>query len=96
MPVSNWSEGRAAKPAAEEGDRCGACAGRHASGVVGTAERACASLSDMALHIEKAFGVSMDTLMCMQNSYDIAQARRREKEIKVQPFKAPVTDHRPS
>lgn len=38
---------------------------------------------DMALRIEKAFVVSMDTLMRMQNSYDIAQARRREGEIDV-------------
>jgi plasmid maintenance system antidote protein VapI len=29
----------------------------------------------VALRIEKAFGVSMDTLMRMQNSFDIAQAR---------------------
>jgi antitoxin HigA-1 len=43
--------------------------------------------SEMALRIEKAFGVSMDTLMRMQNSYDIAQARKREGEIKVLPFK---------
>lgn len=42
---------------------------------------------EMALRIEKAFGVSMDTLMRMQNSYDIAQARRREGEIDVAPFK---------
>jgi addiction module HigA family antidote len=47
---------------------------------------------DMALRIEKAFGVSMDTLMRMQNSYDIAQARKREKEIKVQPFKGRLAD----
>lgn len=33
---------------------------------------------EMALRVEKAFGVSMDTLMRMQNSYDIAQARKRE------------------
>jgi antitoxin HigA-1 len=33
---------------------------------------------EMALRIEKAFGVSMDTLMRMQNSYDISQARSRE------------------
>ncbi|WP_397474109.1 hypothetical protein [Pusillimonas sp.] len=39
------------------------------------------------LSSEKAFGVSMDTLMRMQNSYDIAQARKREGEIKVKPFK---------
>jgi addiction module HigA family antidote len=38
---------------------------------------------EMALRIEKAFGVSMDTLMRMQNSYDIAQTRKRESEIKV-------------
>ena len=41
---------------------------------------------EMALRMEKAFGVSMDTLMRMQNSYDIAQARKRENEIKVSPF----------
>ena len=43
--------------------------------------------SEMALRIDKAFGVSMDTLMRMQNSYDIAQARKREDEIKVAPYK---------
>ena len=38
-----------------------------------------ASLSpEMALRIEKAFGVSMDTLLRMQTSYDIARIRRRE------------------
>ena len=38
---------------------------------------------DMALRIEKAFGVKMDTLMRMQASYDIAQTRKREKQIDV-------------
>jgi addiction module HigA family antidote len=42
--------------------------------------------AEMALRIEKAFGVSMDTLMRMQNSYDIAQARKREGEIDVARF----------
>lgn len=42
---------------------------------------------EMALRVEKAFGVSMDTLMRMQNSYDIAQTRKREGEINVAPFK---------
>lgn len=42
---------------------------------------------EMALRIEKAFGVPMDDLMHMQNSFDIAEARKREKEIKVLPFK---------
>ena len=41
---------------------------------------------EMALRIEKAFGISMDTLMRRQNSFDIAQARKREGEIKVAPF----------
>ena len=48
-------------------------------------ERASLS-SEMALRVEKAFGVSMDTLMRMQNSYDIAQTRKREGEIKVARF----------
>ncbi len=38
---------------------------------------------DMALRIEKAFGVRMDTLMRMQASYDIAQTRKRERKIHV-------------
>jgi addiction module HigA family antidote len=38
---------------------------------------------DMALRIEKAFGMKMDTLMRMQSSYDIAQTRRREGQIRV-------------
>jgi addiction module HigA family antidote len=38
---------------------------------------------DMALRIEKAFGVKMDTLMRMQASYDIVQTRKREKTIQV-------------
>ena len=38
---------------------------------------------EMALRIEKAFGVPMETLMRMQNSYDITQARRKEGEIDV-------------
>ena len=41
---------------------------------------------EMALRIEKAFGVSMDTLMRMQNSYDIARTRMRAEEIEVALF----------
>ncbi|APH73726.1 HigA family addiction module antitoxin [Aquibium oceanicum] len=66
-----------------------------AAGILGVArptlsnflnERAALS-SDMALRIEKAFGMSMDTLMRMQGSYDIAQARSREGEIKVERYR---------
>ncbi len=32
---------------------------------------------DMALQVEKAFGVKLDTLLRMQNSFDIAEARKR-------------------
>jgi antitoxin HigA-1 len=50
--------------------------------------------SEMALRIEKAFGVSMDTLMRMQNSYDIAQARKREGDIMVSPYSGRPVDAR--
>jgi addiction module HigA family antidote len=41
---------------------------------------------DMALRIEKAFGVKMDTLMRMQSSYDIARTRQREGKIAVRRY----------
>lgn len=41
---------------------------------------------EMALRFEKAFGVDMDTLMRMQNSYDIAQTRSQSKKIHVQRY----------
>jgi addiction module HigA family antidote len=51
---------------------------------------------EMALRVEKAFGVSMDTLMRMQNSYDIAEARKRAGEIKVAPYKGRPLDVPPT
>jgi addiction module HigA family antidote len=42
---------------------------------------------EMALRFEKAFGVDMDTLMRMQNSYDIARTRIHEKKIRVERYK---------
>ena len=43
-----------------------------------------ASLSaDMAIRFEKAFGVKADTLLRMQTSYELAQARKHEGEIRV-------------
>lgn len=41
----------------------------------------------MALRFEKAFGIDMETLMRMQNSYEIAQARSRDKRIRVERYK---------
>ena len=52
-----------------------------------------ASLSaDMAIRVEKAFGISMETLMRMQNSFDIAQAHRRQSEIVVERYISKVAD----
>jgi addiction module HigA family antidote len=48
---------------------------------------------DMALRIEKAFGVKMDTLMRMQASYDIVRTRKRESEISVRRFHPPAEVH---
>jgi addiction module HigA family antidote len=41
---------------------------------------------EMALRIEKAFGVNMDTLMRMQAAYDIAQARKDGSRIRVRRY----------
>jgi addiction module HigA family antidote len=50
-----------------------------------------ASLSgDMALRIEKAFGVRMDSLMRMQASYGIARTRKRESTIQLRRFEPSV------
>lgn len=38
---------------------------------------------EMALRIEKAFGVKMDTLMRMQAAWNIAETRKRENEIEI-------------
>jgi antitoxin HigA-1 len=48
---------------------------------------------DMALRIEKAFGVKMDTLMRMQASYDIAQTHKREKKIHVRRIRSLANVH---
>lgn len=38
---------------------------------------------EMAIRFEKAFGLRAETLMRMQATHDLAQARRNEKSIKV-------------
>jgi len=47
---------------------------------------------EMAIRIEKAFGWPMETLMRMQNSFDIAQARKREGEIDVARYVPKIAD----
>lgn len=41
---------------------------------------------EMAVRIEKAFGVSMETLMRMQAAYDIARARKDAGKIRVRRY----------
>ena len=41
---------------------------------------------EMALRIEKAFGVKMDTLMRMQSAYDIARTRKTAGKLRIPPF----------
>ena len=45
---------------------------------------------EMAPRIEKVFGVSMDTQLRMQTSYDIARTREREDEIDLAPVETRV------
>jgi addiction module HigA family antidote len=44
--------------------------------------------AEMALRVEKAFGVSMDLLLRIQAGYDAAQMRLRGNRIKVKRFAA--------
>ena len=45
--------------------------------------------AEMALRLEKAFGVSMDLLLQMQTGYDAAQVRKRAGRIKVKRYETP-------
>ena len=42
--------------------------------------------SEMALRLEKAFGVSMDLLLKMQAGFDAAEVRKQSHRIKVKPY----------
>ena len=44
--------------------------------------------AEMALRIEKAFGPRLEHLMQMQLAYDVAQARSRERSIRVRKFQS--------
>jgi antitoxin HigA-1 len=46
--------------------------------------------SEMALQLAKAFGGSADIWLRLQAAYDLAQVRRREAEIKVEPCRPPA------
>lgn len=67
-----------------------------AAGILGVTRAALSSLlncrsalsPEMALRIEKAFGVQMDTLLRMQTAFEIAEVRDKEKEIRVKRYVA--------
>ncbi|MCZ0944177.1 MAG: HigA family addiction module antitoxin [Gammaproteobacteria bacterium] len=48
--------------------------------------RRAAMSAEMAMRVEKAFGVSMDLLLRMQAWYDASQMRARAREIAVEPY----------
>jgi len=52
--------------------------------------------AEMALRIEKVFGISIEILMRMQNTYDIAKARKRAGQIELLPFEKKTLDPRPA
>ena len=41
---------------------------------------------EMAVRLEKAFGFPLEAMMQMQTAFDIAEARKKNREIEVQPF----------
>ncbi len=41
---------------------------------------------EMAIRLEKAFGVKADVWLGMQTAYDLAEARRMERKIKVERY----------
>ena len=44
--------------------------------------------AEMAIRFQKAFGVDMETMMNMQNSHDIAQAKKRQGDFSVKRYVA--------
>ncbi len=51
--------------------------------------------ADMAIRIEKAFGLSMETLLGMQHDFEVAEAKKRASEIKVPRFKGKPQEPQP-
>ena len=50
--------------------------------------------AEMALWIEKAFGVKMETLLNLQAWHDAHAMRQRENEIAVEPYRPPAPEPR--
>ena len=47
---------------------------------------------EMAIRLDKAFGGTAESWLQLQTAYDLAQARRREKDIKVRRVARSVAD----
>jgi antitoxin HigA-1 len=45
---------------------------------------------EMAVRLAKAFGGTAEIWLRLQAAYDLAQVRRREAEIKVEPYRPPA------
>jgi len=54
--------------------------------------RKAALSAEMALRVEKAFGVDMEMLLRMQALYDASMVRRRESEIDVKRYRPAPTE----
>ena len=52
--------------------------------------------AEMALRLEKAFGLSMDLLLRMQAGYDAARARQKAGQIKVTRYVIPDQSQTPA
>ncbi len=50
--------------------------------------------AEMALRIEKAFGMKMETLLNMQAWHDAYTMRQRAGEIEVKPYRPPASEPR--
>jgi antitoxin HigA-1 len=48
--------------------------------------------AEMALRIEKAFGMKMETLLNMQAWFDAYTMRKRADEIEVKPYRTPAPE----
>jgi antitoxin HigA-1 len=52
--------------------------------------------ADMALRLEKAFGIDMETFLRIQNAYDIAQARRKQERTRLKIERYEPVEPRPA
>ena len=74
------------------GERGGEGAGRARATLSDLINGNAALSAEMALRIEKAFGVKMETLLNLQAWHDAHAMRQREDEIAVKPYRPPAPE----